>query len=98
MKKQTIAKLTISDCLQKELPLYRTKAYPHEKEKGNMMIEYLKKFFSADWDDEQKHFKNEVEEQKKLISKSKIEWTRDEDGNIISPFSAKLKKKKEEDL
>ena len=101
--KDVIVKLTAFESFRKENPIYRCQANSNDKKKGSMMIQYLKDLFNIGSTDEQKHFKNEVEEQKKLISNknfgsTKIDWTRDEDGNIISPFSAKLKKKKEEDL
>lgn len=102
-KKDVIVKLTAFESFKKENPIYRAQAYSNDKVKGNMMIQYLKNLFNISSIDEQEHFKKEVEEQKKLISKrdfgsTKIDWTRDEDGKIISPFSAKLKRKKEEDL
>ena len=93
-KKDVIVKLTAFESFRKENPIYRCQANSNDKEKGNMMIRYLKDLFNISAIDKQNHFKKEVEEQKKLIPKSKIEWTRDEDGKIISPFSAKLKRKK----
>ena len=93
--KDVIVKLTAFESFRKENPIYRCQANSNDKKKGAMMIQYLKDLFNISAIDEQNHFKKEVEEQKKLISKSKINWTRDEDGKIISPFSAKLNKKKE---
>ena len=102
-KKDVIVKLTSFEASKREVPIYRAQAYSNDKAKGNMMIQYLKNLFNIGAIDEQNHFKNEVEEQKKLISNknfgsTKIDWTRDEKGNIISPFSANLKRKKEKDL
>ena len=102
-RKDVIVKLTAFETSKREYPIYKIKAYSSEKDKGNMMVQSLKSLFDISDRDEQNHFKREVEEQKKLITRknfgsTKIEWTRDEGGKIISPFSAKLKKKKEEDL
>ena len=101
--KDVIVKLTAFESFRKENPIYRCQANSNDKKKGSMMIQYLKDLFNISAIDQQNHFKREVEEQKKLITRknfgsTKIEWTRDEGGKIISPFSAKLKKKKEEDL
>ncbi len=101
--KDVIVKLTAFESFRKENPIYRCQSNSNDKNKGNMMIKYLKDLFNIGAIDEQEYFKKEVEEQKKLISNknfgsTKIDWTRDEKGNIISPFSAKLKSDKGEDL
>ncbi len=81
MNGRTIAKLTVFDEDKKESPFYRAQAHPHEKSKGFLMIDYLKTFFGIGSYDLERRFKREIKKQ------SKIKWTRDEKGRIISPFS-----------
>lgn len=81
-----VAKLTSYDPNKRENPHYKVEAMSSEKNKGLMMIQYLKGLFGVNEKDEEKHIQNEMNEQKK------IKWTRDERGNIISPWSKKLKK------
>ena len=75
------AKLVIYDWGWRENVLYRITAKQNDKKKGLRMIQAIKNYFGINSGDEEIIIKKEIE---------KIKWTRDERGNIISPFSKKL--------
>ena len=78
------AKLTFFDWGWADNIIYTQKARVNEKVKGMQMISKIKHFFGITnndiKEDEERTIKYEIE---------KIEWTRDEKGNIISPFRSK---------
>lgn len=87
-----------------ERPLYSIKALTNEKDKGISMIELILDNFSITLGEvkEAQHQKfsqtvTEFSEVKKLKdgTESKIKWTRDERGNIVSPFDRKIKRPEE---
>ncbi len=85
------AKLIFFDWGWRENVIYKIQAKQNNKEKGLLMIEAIRNYFSINGRDEKKseevRIKKEVE---------KINWTRDEKGKIISPFSKKAKEMKDE--
>lgn len=99
-KPNVTAKLTFFDWGWADNILFSLKAKASEKYKGLLMIEKLKLFFGISNNEivtnEKEHIEREMEEIEKMNklnrSKSKIDWTRDEKGNIVSPFrTRKLK-------
>lgn len=81
------AKLTFFDWGWEDNIIYRQKARVNEKEKGIQMISKIKEFFGITNDN--------IKENEKLSIKhevEKIKWTRDERGQIISPFDKKVNK------
>jgi len=86
-----------------ENPIYSIKAFTNEKNRGIDMIELIKNNFHINKEDINLAFKKKMEEWQEDFQKptiyskevektlKKIEWTRDEKGNIISPFSIKKK-------
>ncbi len=90
-----------------EHPVYTIKGFTNEKGKGIDMIELIKSNFNISKDDIDEHIKNMREEmtewhrQVESISiehsKTKIKWTRDNDGKIISPYSKKAMELKKEE-
>ncbi len=84
MKGVLTAKLTFFDWGWADNVVYRQKARVNEKEKGIKMISKLKEFFGITNKDIKENeiitIRHEVE---------KIKWTRDNEGNIISPFDTK---------
>ena len=81
-----------------ERPIYTIKAFNTEKDKGIDMVELLENNFSISEKDKQEKKQREIQETKNEIDKRKdfikaiqepVKWTRDEEGNIISPFSNK---------
>ncbi len=82
-----------------ERPFYSSRAVcPGEKSKAIDMIFMLRDNFEISRKDEEEKRLKEIEETKKQIHERKdfikaiqepIKWTRDEEGNIISPFSKK---------
>lgn len=87
-----------------ENPVYSIKGFTTEKEKGIDMIELIKNNFHINGEDEKLAFKKKMEEWQQDLNKpddhtkeaeknlTKVKWTKDERGNIISPFSVKNKK------
>lgn len=77
----------------------RTRAKTTEKDKGILMLQKLEERFNISKDDRDKFLKKlheeelkEVEEIREQMRKRKsqvVQWTRDEDGKIISPFDLK---------
>ena len=80
------AKLTIFDWGWADNIIYNLRARTSEKTKGIMMLEKIKEIFGINDYDVYNHEENEIKAQQKI---QKIEWTRDEDGRIISPFKKK---------
>ncbi len=78
------AKLTFFDWGWADNIIYKHKARVNEKEKGIQMISKIKEFFGITnkdiKDSEEITITHEIE---------RIEWTRDEKGNIVSPFRSK---------
>ena len=64
--------------------LYRIKAKTNEKIKGMLMIDKIKDFFGITNNDQRDFEKNNIKEESE-----RIRWTRDERGNIVSPFQSK---------
>ncbi len=82
------AKLIFYDWGWRENIIYRVTARCNEKGKGLLMLSAIRNYFGISSADEKKDeevkIKREVEE---------IKWKRDERGQIVSPFSKKLKDK-----
>ena len=86
-KNYITAKLTFFDWGWADNVIYRIKANVNEKDKGLDMINKIKEFFGIKNIDI-----NEYEVKITNDEIDRIKWTRDERGNIISPFrSRKLK-------
>lgn len=92
MKGNIIAKLTAFDEDKRERPHYKAQAFQTEKNKGIQMIRYLKQLFGIGFIGSNMEDLNP--EQKQILESNKIKWTRDEKGNIISPWSNKAKELK----
>ncbi len=82
-----------------ENPIYTLKAFTNEKEKGIYMLKLIEDNFSISVKDRILHDQIEIEcfeDDVKGFENGKdgrsVKWTRDERGNIISPFSRKEKK------
>ncbi len=83
------AKLLVYDWGWADEIIYKLKAKTTEKLKGVVMVEKIKEIFGINESDLHKHQEKEIEMQRQI--QTPVEWTRDEKGNIVSPF-----KKKEE--
>ncbi len=81
------AKLVFFDWGWADNIIYKLRGKTNEKNKGLMMIHKIKEFFNIKGDEIKEH---EKEENKKEIDR--IKWTRDEKGNIVSPFDKKINK------
>ncbi|KKL24349.1 hypothetical protein LCGC14_2416210 [marine sediment metagenome] len=81
------AKLTIFDWGWAENVIYKIKARQHEKSKGVMMLEKIKEVFGINSFDVDEYNKEELELQEKIHEK--VKWTRNERGQISSPFRKK---------
>ena len=81
------AKLVFYDWGWADNIIYKLKGKVTEKGKGLDMIQKIKEFFNINGGEVEEH---EKKEQKKEIDR--IKWTRDEKGNIISPFDRKIEK------
>lgn len=81
------AKLIFYDWGWRENIIYRLTAGCNERAKGLMMINAIKNYFGISDVDEK-------ENEKVMIKREvrRIEWKRDERGQIVSPFAKKLKK------
>ena len=81
------AKLTVWDWGWADNIVAKIVGRASEKDKGLLMIERIKDCFSISnkdiAEDEKKEIRAEAE---------RIQWTRDEKGNIVSPFSKRAKK------
>ncbi len=83
-KNYITAKLIFFDWGWADNIIYRQKARINEKEKGIQMISKLKDLFGIT--------NKDIKESETLSIKyeiEKIKWTRDESGNIVSPFKSK---------
>ncbi len=96
---EIIASLNFSEYTPFPKHLYGIKALIQDKDKGiNMIQTIMERFYISDFDiedwrrqmkeKEKENFK-EMEEDAKKWNGNKIDWTRDEKGNIISPFKSK---------
>jgi phage repressor protein C with HTH and peptisase S24 domain len=84
-----------------EKPVYTVKAFTTEKDKGIRMIELIRDNFNINKFEMNKLFRQRMEKLNedamtpttyKAFSKTKpIKWTRDERGNLASPFRSKKK-------
>lgn len=88
------AKLTFFDWGWADNVVFSLKAKVSEKYKGLLMIERLKLFFGITNKEIVSNEKERIEEEVNEVKKkrSKINWTRDEKGNIISPFRTRKMK------
>lgn len=68
----------------------KVKGKTTEKNKGIIMLKKIKDQFGIGDLDIRKFEYMELEEQKKLVENSPVKWTRDENGNITSPFASKF--------
>ncbi len=87
------AKLTFFDWGWADNVIYTQKARVNEKEKGIQMISKIKHFFGIT--------NNDIKESEDITVRYEIEkirendpWTRDEKGEIVSPFRTKREDKK----
>ncbi len=98
------AKFTVYDANKKENILHRVLAKTTEKHKGLSMIEIIENLFAITQRDREQFFKNMQTELQRLnqdamtptvmpleLEKKQIKWTRDEKGNIVSPFRSNRK-------
>jgi len=83
-----IATLTFHDWYGNKVD--KVKGKTTEKNKGIIMLKKIKDQFSIDDIDICQFDYMELEEQKKMFDNS-VQWTRDEKGNITSPFSSDKK-------
>ncbi len=83
-KNYITAKLVFYDWGWADNIIYKIKGRVSEKEKGLRMIEKIKEFFGITNNSIEDHDKKVSDEEMKRIN-----WTRDEDGKIISPFKSK---------
>jgi hypothetical protein len=98
--KELRAKLSFDDGFA-ESPIYSIKGMTTEKNKGINMLELIEDHFKISKEDRKKAFVAKMSEinalaiqpteQPKGFKHKKIEWTRDEKGEIISPFKSKNK-------
>ncbi len=78
------AKLTFFDWGWADNIIYSKKARVNEKKEGIKMISQIKQFFGIT--------NNDIKENEEITIRheiQRIEWTRDNEGNIISPFGTK---------
>lgn len=78
------AKLTFFDWGWADNIIYKQKARVNEKDKGIQMISKIKEFFGITDKDIKE---NEVITIKRELTR--INWTRDQEGKIVSPFRTK---------
>jgi len=81
------AKLTIFDWGWADKVIYRLKGKDNEKSVGMMMIDKLKEIFGISNKEIETHENENYKKEVKRIQK--IDWTRDDEGRIISPFKSK---------
>lgn len=86
-KSYVTAKLVFFDWGWADNIIYKLRGKTTEKNKGLMMIQKIKEFFSINGKEIKEH---EEKENKKEVNR--IKWTRDEEGNIISPFDRNIRK------
>lgn len=97
------AKLTFFDLRERENILNRINAKTTEKDKGLLMVELIENRFGITKEDKERAFKDKMEEFRaesfkptivpKQMKKDQINWTRDERGNLASPFRTKREEK-----
>ncbi len=81
------AKLVFFDWGWEDNILYRQRAKVNEKEKGIQMISKLKEYFGIT--------NKDIKESEDITITheiQRIKWTRDDKGNIVSPFATRKKK------
>ena len=83
-KNYVTAKLIFYDWGWAENIIYRIRGKVSEKNKGLEMINKIKEFFGIHNKDIEEHESKVIDDEIK-----KINWTRDEEGKIISPFRSK---------
>ncbi len=83
-KNYITAKLAFFDYGWAEKVIYRIKAKTTEKYKGFLMIDKIKDFFGITNKEIKGFEKKEIKDETK-----RIEWTRDEEGKIVSPYRSK---------
>ncbi len=103
-KSRLRAKLTFDEGMA-EYPVYSIKAFTNEKEKGINMLKLIEDNFEISDEDRRDYIRRKLEEWDKDSMKptdypkgfrtEPFKWTKDERGNIISPFSDKAKELKE---
>ncbi len=93
------AKLILFDWGWRDNILYSSVAKSNEKSKGLAMVERLKNLFNINHHDEKQFREKMIEMHTKAFTpteyskgKEPIRWTRNERGQIISPFDKKIKK------
>ncbi len=93
-----LAKLTFSDATNYPTPFDKMVGRTSEKTKGAMMVKKIKDMFSLS-DIQIRHIveqeaRREIEEHRGIWRETNaVQWTRDEKGNIVSPFSKTLNTK-----
>ena len=85
------AKLSIFDWGWAENILFKLKAKQSEKNKGLIMIQKLKELFGISNHDIQLHERKIINDEVRKITFTRDVFTRDERGNIVSPFRSKRK-------
>ncbi len=85
-KSSVTAKLIFYDYGWREKVIYRFQSSCTSKKNGFMMLEAIRNYFGIT-DSDEKNNKLTIEREV-----TPIKWTRDEGGNIVSPFSKNLKK------
>lgn len=83
------AKLIFYDWGWRENIIYRLSARCNEKGKGLMMINAIKNYFGISDSDERKD--EEIRIRREVRAIRPIKFTRDEKGNLASPFRTKKK-------
>lgn len=86
-KSYLTAKLTIFDWGWPDKIIFGLKGKQNEKGKGMLMIDRLKDLFGISNSDITTHEEESI--QKEVKKMEKIKWTRDDKGNIISPYRSK---------
>ncbi len=94
------AKLRIDEGFA-ENPLHSIRAFTSEKDKGHLMIDLIENYFSISEEERKVAFRKKMDEFNKdamtptvfpkELQKHQIKFTRDEKGNIVSPFRSKRK-------
>lgn len=86
------ARLVFYDWGWKENIIYRVKSSCSDKNKGLLMIDAIRNYFGINNEDEKEYEEVRIEREVRAIQPTEpINWTKDAKGNIISPFSKKLK-------
>lgn len=85
------AKLSIHDWGWGDKVIYRLTGKTTEKMKGLQMLEQIKLRFGINNFDEKDYDRSKITDVKKEMKR--IDWARDDRGNIVSPFSKNVAKK-----